>query len=89
VFLPPVSNDSDLNAPTLNQASSGELGLGLPSGETDAPYDSEEAIYHPRFQLPPLDLDILYTQLENEPVPEPTAEELSGYYHFLITALGE
>lgn len=84
VFQPPVPND--LNAPTPSQSASGELGSQvLPS---DAPYNPEEAIYHPRFQLPPLDLDLLYTTLENGPIAEPTAEEVSAY-QFLKNALGK
>jgi hypothetical protein len=47
--------------------------LVLPS-EISTYYDSEEARYYTGFNLPPLDLDLLNMVLENDLVPEPTAE---------------
>ena len=47
--------------------------LVLPS-EIGTHYDSEEARYYTGFNLPPLDLDLLNMVLENDLVPEPTAE---------------
>jgi hypothetical protein len=80
---PPVIGDnSDLpDAPSAS--GSGVLGLLL----EDLGTHSEEE-YHPGFQLPPLDLELLNTTLENEPVAEPTAEEVAAY-HFLKYALGK
>ena len=75
LFQPPVLPG---NAPT---------GMGLPS-EVGAPYDSEEIRYHPGFELPPLDLEVLNTALENELIAEPTAEEVAAY-HFLKYSLGK
>jgi hypothetical protein len=48
----------------------------------------EEATYHPGFDLPPLDLDLFNIVLENELVPEPTAEEVATYL-FLKQSLGK
>ena len=61
--------------------------LGLPS-EMGTPYDSEETRYHRKFDLPTLDLDLFNMALENEPVPEPTAEEVAAY-QFLKYSLGK
>jgi hypothetical protein len=61
--------------------------VGLLSAEL-CPYIDSEEVYHPGFQMPPLDLELLYTRLENEPVAEPTAEEISAY-RFLKNALGK
>jgi hypothetical protein len=61
--------------------------LGLPS-EIGTHYDSEDARYHPGFDLPPLDLDLFNLMLENEQVPEPTAEEIAAY-EFLKYSLGK
>ena len=47
--------------------------IGTPSN------DSEEARYHPGFDLPSLDLDSFNFVLENELVPDPTAEEVAAY----------
>ena len=56
--------------------------IGTPSN------DSDEAMYHPGFDFPPLDLDLFNMVLENEPVPEPTAEETAAY-QFLKYSLGK
>ena len=61
--------------------------LGLLS-EIGTHYDSEDARYHPGFDLPPLDLDLFNLMLENEQVPEPTAEEIAAY-QFLKYSLGK
>jgi hypothetical protein len=76
VFQPPVPSD----APT------GALGLLLEVGTPH--YDSDEARYHPGFELPPFDLDLFNMALENEPVAEPTAEEVAAY-HFLKYTLAK
>ena len=52
------------------------------------PYIGSEEKYYSRFQLPPLDLELLNKRLENEPVAEPTAKEVAAY-HFLKHALGK
>lgn len=35
--------------------------------------------FHPGFELPPLDLELLNAALENESIPEPTAAEVAAY----------
>ena len=66
----------------------GMLGsLGLPS-EIGTHYNSEDASYHPGFDLPPLDFDLFNLMLENEQVPEPTAEEMAAI-QFLKDSLGQ
>ena len=63
----------------------GVLGsLGLPS-VIGTYYDSD---YHPGFDLPPLDSNLLNLMLENEQVPEPTAEEIAAI-QFLKHSLGQ
>jgi len=47
--------------------------LVLPS-EIGTHYDPEEARYHAGFDLLPLDLDLFNMVLENDLIPEPTAE---------------
>ena len=42
------------------------------------PYIGSEKKYYPRFQLPPLDLELSNKRLENKPVAEPTAEEVAA-----------
>jgi hypothetical protein len=64
-------------------APTGVLGLDI-----GTPYINSEEEYHPGFQLPPLDIELLNMRLENEPVAEPTAEEVEAY-HFLKHALGK
>ena len=64
------------------------MDLLLSTELVSTPHIISEEVYHPRFQLPPLDVDLLYTTLDNKPVVEPTAEELAAY-HFLKNALGE
>jgi hypothetical protein len=73
----PGLGDHDALAPTMT----GVMGL------VGTPYIDSEEENHPGLQLPPLDLDLLYMSLENEPVAEPTAEEVVAY-HFLKNALG-
>ena len=75
VFQPPVPTD----APTSNRN---------PNTPVGTPYNSDEARYHPRFELPPFDLDLFNMALENEPVAEPTAEEVAAY-QFLKYTLGK
>ena len=92
LFQPPVPSD----ACTLAQT--GVLGL-LPMLEVSTHFESNgrshgdigeatQARYHPGFELPPFDLDLFNMALENEPVTEPTAEEIAAY-HFLKHALGK
>jgi hypothetical protein len=64
------------------------VGLLSDSADLDTLYIDSEEEYHPGYQLPPLDLDLLNTMLENEPVAEPTAEEVAAY-NFLKYALGK
>jgi hypothetical protein len=75
MFQPPAPGD----APT------GVLSL---SSEIGALCDVEETRNHPGFDLPPLDLDLFNMVLENEQVPEPTAEEVAAY-HSLKYLLGK
>jgi hypothetical protein len=35
--------------------------------------------WHPGFDLPPLDLELLNAALVNNPIPEPSAEEVAAY----------
>ena len=81
----PVAGDAS-DVPT------GVLGLPLEVLETPQAYtasgSSEELNYHPGYELPPFDLDLFMLTLENEPVAEPTAEEIAAY-HFLKFSLGK
>ena len=80
----PIHNDSDFS----QDAPTGVLGPGLLSADLGIPYIGSEEEYYPGFQLPPLDLELLNKRLENEPVAEPTAEEVAAY-NFLKHALGK
>jgi hypothetical protein len=84
-----VQPPSPLALPVLGDAptQAGMVGLIL-SADLDTLYIDSEEEYHPGYQLPPLDLDLLNTMLENEPVAEPTAEEVAAY-NFLKYALGK
>lgn len=83
---PPVPGNSD--APVAVATEVMPVGLLLAELESGNPYIDSEENFHPGFQLPPLDLDLLYMTLENEPVAEPTAEEIAAYF-FLNNTLGK
>ena len=81
MFKPPVPSDALVWTQAVETINNGSEEMGLTQMSR---YTSH---WHPGFELPPLDLELLNATLENEPIPEPTAAEVAAYL-FLRESIG-